>query len=307
LSRVQKATISTRERNFALPGTVRKSPFMDKFVIVKKRKGDEILNQDIPKLKVTKTAETEESESKQEITISPEIKIVIPAECIMAQTVSDQNWRKLLAGEFAKPYYKSIEKQVAEKRKLGEVYPPVEEVFAAFNCCPLDKIKVVIIGQDPYFNPGQAEGLCFSVKKGIPVPPSLNRIYKVVQKNIPGFVIPKHGSLKEWAERGVLMLNATMTVDKGNANSHAKFGWQEFTTEVMKILNKERTGLIYLLWGGFAQKKGKVIDKTKHKVLEAAHPSPLGGSSWNDCTHFKQTNDILIKDGKEPMDWSISA
>jgi uracil-DNA glycosylase len=307
LSRVQKATISTRERNFALPGTVRKSPFMDKFVIVKKRKGDEILNQDIPKLKVTKTAETEESESKQEITISPELKIVIPAECIMAQTVSDQNWRKLLAGEFAKPYYKSIEKQVAEKRKLGEVYPPVEEVFAAFNCCPLDKIKVVIIGQDPYFNPGQAEGLCFSVKKGIPVPPSLNRIYKVVQKNIPGFVIPKHGSLKEWAERGVLMLNATMTVDKGNANSHAKFGWQEFTTEVMKILNKERTGLIYLLWGGFAQKKGKVIDKTKHKVLEAAHPSPLGGSSWNDCTHFKQTNDILIKDGKEPMDWSISA
>jgi len=254
---------------------------------------------------VTKTEEND-GESKQ-ITLTPELKTVIPAECVMAQTVSDPNWRKLLAAEFAKPYYKSIEKQVAEKRKLGEVYPPVEEVFAAFNCCPLDKIKVVIIGQDPYFNPGQAEGLCFSVKRGIPVPPSLNRIYKVVQKNIPGFIIPKHGSLKEWAERGVLMLNATMTVDKGNANSHAKFGWQEFTTEVMKILNKERTGLIYLLWGGFAQKKGKVIDKTKHKVLEAAHPSPLGGSSWNDCTHFKQTNDILIKEGKEPMDWSISS
>jgi len=282
---------------------------MDKFVIVKespkKRKGEEIPNQEIPKLKVTKTEEND-GESKQ-ITLTPELKTVIPAECVMAQTVSDPNWRKLLAAEFAKPYYKSIEKQVAEKRKLGEVYPPVEEVFAAFNCCPLDKIKVVIIGQDPYFNPGQAEGLCFSVKRGIPVPPSLNRIYKVVQKNIPGFIIPKHGSLKEWAERGVLMLNATMTVDKGNANSHAKFGWQEFTTEVMKILNKERTGLIYLLWGGFAQKKGKVIDKTKHKVLEAAHPSPLGGSSWNDCTHFKQTNDILIKEGKEPMDWSISS
>jgi uracil-DNA glycosylase len=279
---------------------------MDKFVVVKesakKRKGEEIPNEE-PKKKVTKTGETEE----QEIAIVPESKVVIPAECIMAQTVSDQKWRKLLAAEFAKPYYKNIEKQVAEKRKLGEVYPPVEEVFAAFNCCPLDKIKVVIIGQDPYFNPGQAEGLCFSVKKGVAVPPSLNRIYKVVQKNIPGFVIPKHGSLKEWAERGVLMLNATMTVDKGNANSHAKFGWQEFTTEVMKILNKERTGLIYLLWGGFAQKKGKVIDKTKHKVLEAAHPSPLGGSSWNDCTHFKQTNELLIKDGKEPMDWSISS
>jgi uracil-DNA glycosylase len=280
---------------------------MDKFVIVKesskKRKGEEIPNQEIPK-KVAKS-EDDSDESKQTITITPDAP-VIPAECIMAQTVSDPNWRKLLASEFAKPYYKSIEKQVAERRKVGEVYPPVEEVFAAFNCCPLDKIKVVIIGQDPYFNPGQAEGLCFSVKKGVAVPPSLNRIYKVVQKNIPGFVIPKHGSLKEWAERGVLMLNATMTVDKGNANSHAKFGWQDFTTEVMKILNKERTGLIYLLWGGFAQKKGKVIDKTKHKVLEAAHPSPLGGSSWNDCTHFKQTNELLIKAGKEPMDWSIS-
>jgi uracil-DNA glycosylase len=281
---------------------------MDKFVVVKesakKRKGEEIPNEE-PKKKVTKT-ETE-GESNEEIIIVPDNKVIIPAECIMAQTVSDQKWRKLLATEFAKPYYKNIEKQVAERRKLGEVYPPVEEVFAAFNSCPLDKIKVVIIGQDPYFNPGQAEGLCFSVKKGVAVPPSLNRIYKVVQKNIPGFIIPKHGSLKEWAERGVLMLNATMTVDKGNANSHAKFGWQEFTTEVMKILNKERTGLIYLLWGGFAQKKGKVIDKTKHKVLEAAHPSPLGGSSWNDCTHFKQTNEILIKEGKEPMDWSISS
>jgi len=284
---------------------------MDKFVIVnesakesaKKRKGEEILNEEQKK----KATKTEEKDGESKLEISPLKTVSIPAECIMAQTVSDQKWRNLLAAEFAKPYYKSIEKQVADKRKLGEVYPPVEEVFAAFNCCPLDKIKVVIIGQDPYFNPGQAEGLCFSVKKGVAIPPSLTRIYKVVQKNIPGFVIPKHGSLKEWAERGVLMLNATMTVDKGNANSHAKFGWQEFTTEVMKILNKERTGLIYLLWGGFAQKKGKVIDKTKHKVLEAAHPSPLGGSSWNDCTHFKQTNEILIKEGKEPMDWSISS
>jgi len=231
---------------------------------------------------------------------------VFPKECVMAQTVTDKKWRSLLSKEFSKAYYKNIEKQVAAQRALGEVYPPVDEVFAAFNCCPLDKIKIVIIGQDPYFNPGQAEGLCFSVKKGVKVPPSLNRIYKVIQKNIPSFKIPKHGSLKEWAERGVLMLNATLTVNKGDANSHAKFGWQDFTTEVMNILNRETTGLIYLLWGSFAQKKGKVIDKKKHHVLEAAHPSPMGGSTWNDCKHFSQVNEILKKEGKELMDWTIS-
>jgi len=232
--------------------------------------------------------------------------ISIPKECVMAQTLKDEKWRKLLAPEFNKPYYKNIEKLVLHQRTLGDVYPPVEEVYNAFNCCPLDKVKVVIIGQDPYFNPGQAEGLCFSVKKGVPIPPSLNRIYKVVKQNIPDFKIPKHGSLREWAERGVLMLNATLTVDKGNANSHAKFGWQDFTTEVMNILNKETTGLIYLLWGGFAQKKGKVIDKKKHIVLEAAHPSPMGGSAWNSCDHFAKVNELLKKAGKEPMDWTIS-
>lgn len=270
---------------------------LDKFVVKKRKIEDD--DESPAKKKIAKSDSVENQESPVEL-------VDIPPECVMAQTVKDEKWQSLLSKEFNKAYYKNIEKTVASRRDLGEVYPPVNEVFAAFNHCPLDKIKIVIIGQDPYFNPGQAEGLCFSVKKGVTIPPSLNRIYKVVQKNIPSFKIPKHGSLMEWAERGVLMLNATLTVDKGNANSHAKFGWQDFTTEVMKILNKETTGLIYLLWGKFAQVKGKIIDKSKHHVLEAAHPSPMGGAAWNDCTHFSQVNEILTKLGKEPMDWSIS-
>jgi uracil-DNA glycosylase len=278
---------------------------LDKFIIVKKSDVDE-------KNKKRKNDEEAQSPEKKLKTdegalhLAEVIPIEFPADCPMAQTLKDEQWKKLLAVEFAKPYYKKIESAVATKRKEGEVYPPVHEVYNAFNCCPLDKLRIVIIGQDPYFNPGQAEGLCFSVKKGVAIPPSLNRIYKVIAENIPGFKIPKHGSLMEWAQRGVLMLNATLTVDKGNANSHAKFGWQEFTTEIMNILNKEKKGLIYLLWGNFAQKKGKVIDKTKHHILEAAHPSPMGGSAWNSCKHFSQVNEILKKEGKDVMDWTIS-
>jgi len=276
---------------------------LDSFVVLKKPKRKVQDSEESLPNKKTKAEKYEKEPEK----IEEVVEITdVPKECVMAHTLKDEKWRSLLSTEFSKAYYKNIEKVVAYQRTLGDVYPPVNEVYAAFNCCPLDKVKIVIIGQDPYFNPGQAEGLCFSVKKGVAIPPSLLRIYKVVKKNIPDFIIPKHGSLKEWAERGVLMLNATLTVDKGKPNSHAKIGWQEFTTEVMKILNKEKTGLIYLLWGNFAQKKGKIIDKKRHHVLEAAHPSPMGGSTWNECKHFSQVNELLKTVGKEPMDWTIS-
>jgi len=195
---------------------------------------------------------------------------------------------------------------VANERTQYSIFPPHNEVFNAFNFTPIDEVKVVIIGQDPYFNPGQAHGLCFSVRKGVPVPPSLTRIYKVVKKTCPGFKIPKHGCLEEWAKRGVLMLNATLTVRSGTANSHANCGWQTFTTQVIEKLSDSKEGLIFVLWGAFAQKKGKIIDRTKHHVLECAHPSPMGGSGWNDCDHFSKANELLKEMGKDPIDWSIT-
>ena len=168
-----------------------------------------------------------------------------------------------------------------------------------------DAVRVVIIGQDPYFNTGEAHGLCFSVQRGIKIPPSLNRIYKVLQTTVPGFRKPTHGCLEHWAKQGVLMLNATLTVQKGVANSHAKCGWQRFTDAVIAKLNEKRSGLVYMLWGGFAQKKGKTIDRSKNCVLEGPHPSPLSGAAWNECKHFAKCNKYLIEHGQAPIDWNI--
>jgi len=246
--------------------------------------------------------ETKTKQVKASADAKPDAKI----SGLMSETVTEPGWKKVLAAEFAKPYYAEIEKYVAKERKTDTpIFPPHHEVYNAFNFTPYDKVKVVIIGQDPYFNPNQGEGLCFSVKKGVAIPPSLNRIYKVLAKTVPDFKIPKHGSLESWANQGVLLLNATLTVQSGKPNSHAKCGWQDFTTAVMKTLNKEKEGLVYLLWGGFAQKKGAVIDKKKNHVLTAAHPSPMGGASWNDCNHFMECNALLKKAGKEEIDWKI--
>jgi len=198
-------------------------------------------------------------------------------------------------------------KLVSKDRKSAEVYPPPELVFNAFNKTDIDQVKVVIIGQDPYFNPGQAHGLCFSVQRGVPVPPSLKRIYKTLESTVSGFKAPKHGCLDEWAERGVLMLNATLTVRKGKANSHEAFGWQEFTTNVIKILCSQRKGLIFFLWGGFAKKKGKSISENEHFVLTCNHPSPMGGGGPWDCDHFIRANEILKEQGKDPIDWKLSS
>jgi len=169
----------------------------------------------------------------------------------------EPGWKKFLQEELSTDYFGAIEKFVAAEREEMEIYPPHDEVFAAFNFTPIDQVKVVIIGQDPYFNPNQAHGLCFSVRKGVAVPPSLNRIYKVLETDCPGFVKPNNGCLEEWARRGVLMLNASLTVRKGKANSHAECGWQIFTSRVIKLLNDNKDGLIFFLWGRFAQKRAR--------------------------------------------------
>jgi len=220
--------------------------------------------------------------------------------------LTDPGWKEFLKEELEKSYFKEIEKFVGEQRKVTTVYPPEEEVFNAFNYTPIDKVRIVIIGQDPYFNEGEAHGICFSVKKGKAIPKSLGRMYKVLEKTVPGFKAPNHGCLEEWARRGVLMLNATLTVAKGKANSHSKCGWTTFTNAVIDKLNKTKSGLIFLLWGKFAVGVGKNIDLQKHHVLEGSHPSPLAGDGWNDCTHFVDANKILKENGFEEIDWTIS-
>jgi uracil-DNA glycosylase len=223
----------------------------------------------------------------------------------LQKPLTSSGWNEALEEEFKKDYYKNVCKTVAKERKSNLVYPAKKLVFNAFNLTPLDEVKVVIIGQDPYFNPGQAHGLCFSVLRGVRIPPSLKRIYAALKNTIPGFKIPSHGCLEEWASRGVLMLNATLTVRKGKAKSHEKFGWQTFTDNVSKILCKRKKGIIFFLWGAFAQKKGKMINHNEQFVLTYAHPSPLARTPW-DCDHFVRANEILKEQGKEPIDWTLS-
>jgi len=220
--------------------------------------------------------------------------------------LKEPGWLSILKSEFSEKYFQNIVDFVTFERKQHTVYPPEEEVFSAFNFTPLDKVKVVIIGQDPYFNPGQANGLCFSVKRGVKVPPSLARIYQVLSNIIPGFTKPKHGSLEEWALQGVLLLNATLTVQEGKPNSHALCGWQTFTDKVIEILNDHLTGLVFFLWGAFAQKKGGNINTKKHHVLHAAHPSPMSGNGFLSCDHFVQCNTLLESMGKKPINWILS-
>jgi len=225
---------------------------------------------------------------------------------VIAKTMIEPGWLKLLKSELQKPYFQRIEKFVATERKSHTVWPKTEDIFTAFNQTPLEKVKVVIIGQDPYFNPNQGHGLCFSVNKGIAVPPSLKRMYKELVSCDPSYKPPSHGYLLEWAQRGVLLLNATLTVRQGQANSHKACGWQDFTDAVIRILNQKCQKIIFFLWGGFAQKKGKMLDTKRHHVLSCAHPSPLSGNKWYGNKHFTLANEILKKEGKEPIDWSLT-
>ena len=215
----------------------------------------------------------------------------------------EESWKKELAKEFEKDYFIKLTEFVREEYRTTKVYPPGNLIFNAFNLCPFDKVKVVIIGQDPYHGPGQAHGLCFSVNDGVKFPPSLQNIFKEIKSDI-GTPIPLTGNLTRWANQGVLLLNATLTVREHQAGSHQKKGWEEFTDAAIRSLAQEREHLVFILWGSYAQKKGAFIDRNKHLVLASAHPSPL--SAYNGFfgnRHFSLTNQYLIENGETPIEW----
>lgn len=223
------------------------------------------------------------------------------------QNALPTTWTDVLSQEKQQPYFKQIMAFVESERDSGKViYPPHSEVFSAFKHTEFSDVKVVILGQDPYHGPEQAHGLSFSVKPGIKTPPSLANMYKELAQDINGFVIPTHGNLVRWAEQGVLLLNTVLTVEQGKAHSHAKIGWENFTDKVIQQLNEQRTGVIFLLWGAHAQKKGKIIDLGKHKVLSSPHPSPLSAHrGFLGCQHFSKTNTLLTEQSIQPIDWHL--
>lgn len=215
----------------------------------------------------------------------------------------EASWAKVLADEFEKPYFKQLTEYVRHEYRQGPCYPPGSRIFAAFDLCPFDKVKVVIIGQDPYHEPGQAEGLCFSVADGVAQPPSLVNIFKEIRDDL-GTPPPANGSLRRWAEQGVLLLNATLTVRAHAAGSHQNRGWEEFTDAAIRHLADSRTGIVFLLWGSYAQRKGSVIDRSRHLVLQSAHPSPLSAyRGFFGNHHFSLANDYLERQGKTPILW----
>jgi uracil-DNA glycosylase len=218
----------------------------------------------------------------------------------------NESWKQELKSEFTKPYFLQIVNFLKTEKEAGKViYPPGKLIFNAFDSTPFDNVKVVILGQDPYHGPGQAHGLCFSVQDGVPPPPSLVNIYKEINSDI-GAPIPRSGNLTKWANQGVLLLNATLTVRAAEANSHSKIGWQDFTNAVIRKVSEDKTNVVFLLWGKFAQDKQVLIDESKHLILKSAHPSPLSAhNGFLGNKHFSKTNEYLVKNGKDPIDWSI--
>lgn len=216
----------------------------------------------------------------------------------------NNEWLEILHEEFQKPYFLTLKKFLLEEKKNHIVYPHGPQIFSAFNRTPFSKLNVVIIGQDPYHGAGQANGLCFSVSEGIRKPPSLQNIYKEIRDDL-GIEIPATGNLEYWADQGVLLLNATLTVRANEAGSHQNKGWEIFTDSVIKKISDLKTGVIFLLWGNFAIKKSELIDEHKHFILKAPHPSPLARGGFFGCKHFSKTNNILEEQGKKPIDWSV--
>lgn len=215
----------------------------------------------------------------------------------------ESSWKVKLKEEFEKEYFINLSDFVRDEYKSDTVYPPGGLIFNAFNLCPFPNVKVVIIGQDPYHGPGQAHGLCFSVREGIGFPPSLLNIFKEIELDM-GLSRPLSGNLERWASQGVLLLNATLTVRANQAGSHQKKGWEQFTDSVISIINAEKQNVVFLLWGAYAQKKGESIYKTKHLVLESVHPSPLSASrGFFGNKHFSRCNKYLTENGIEPIDW----
>jgi len=218
----------------------------------------------------------------------------------------DKSWKEIMKDEFNKPYFHELKKFLVKEKQEYRIFPPGTEIFRAFNSTPFHEIKIVIIGQDPYHGPGQAHGLCFSVSDGVQHPPSLRNIFKELQTDIPSFEIPKNGNLQKWANQGVLLLNAVLTVRAHQAESHKNKGWETFTDKVIETIAEEREGLVFMLWGNYARAKSKVIDRNKHLILETVHPSPLSASrGFFGCKHFSKANDYLVTHGKTPINWQL--
>lgn len=218
----------------------------------------------------------------------------------------DSSWLQYLESEFSQEYMLSLKNFLQKEKKQGkQIYPPGDLIFNALNSTSLDKVKVVILGQDPYHGPGQAHGLCFSVLPGVQIPPSLKNIYKELKSDL-GIEPASHGYLQSWAEQGVLLLNAVLTVERFNAASHQGKGWELFTDKVVKVLNDQRQDLVFLLWGSYAQKKGQIIDRKRHHVLQSTHPSPLSAHrGFLGCRHFSQTNIYLEQKGQPGINWAL--
>ena len=215
----------------------------------------------------------------------------------------DESWREVLQTEFDKPYFELLTDFVRHAYHTTQCFPPAGQIFRAFDLCPFDKVRVVIIGQDPYHDVNQAHGLCFSVQDGVRIPPSLDNIYKELNRDL-GKPIPTTGNLTHWAEQGVLLLNATLTVEAHKAGSHQGKGWEELTDAAIMALNEKREKIVFMLWGSYAQRKGKYIDRRKHLVLEAVHPSPLSAyRGFIGCGHFSQANNYLLQQGLAPIAW----
>lgn len=218
----------------------------------------------------------------------------------------EPSWEKQLSAEFDLDYMVQLRAFLLQQNKAGKIiYPPGDEYFNAFNFTPFDDVKVVILGQDPYHGPGQAHGLCFSVQEGVKTPPSLKNIFKELHRDL-GLDIPNHGCLTSWAKQGVLLLNSVLTVEQATAGSHQKKGWEQFTDSVIQKVNEEQEGVVFLLWGSYAHKKGQFIDQAKHKVLRSVHPSPLSAHrGFLGCGHFSETNAYLESKGKEAINWAL--
>ncbi len=217
----------------------------------------------------------------------------------------EQSWHQALSSEFEKPYFKALSDFLHREKAAGKViYPPGSMIFKAFELTPVDSVKVVILGQDPYHGPGQAMGLSFSVPSNVPAPPSLKNIFREISDDL-GIRMSGNPNLEPWARQGVLLLNTSLTVQSGMANSHSRIGWGEFTDAVIKYISDNCEGVVFLLWGRFAQSKKALIDQSKHHVLEAAHPSPLAGGAFFGCRHFSKTNKILVEEGKTPINWQL--
>jgi uracil-DNA glycosylase len=231
--------------------------------------------------------------------------LTVNCQLIMSSVQIEEGWKTALANEWDKPYFQRLKDFLKQEKQAGKtIYPPGKLIFHAFDRTPYDRVKAVIIGQDPYHGPGQAMGLSFSVQRGVAIPPSLRNIYKELADDIDGFQIPSHGDLSAWADQGVLLLNSMLTVEAGKAGAHQGKGWEQFTSAVINVLNKDKENLVFLLWGKYAQEKGAIVQPSRHHVLKSPHPSPMA-RGFNGCKHFSQTNAFLQAKGLAPINWQV--